>query len=170
MKNIVLIGLMGSGKTEVGKKLAERLKYTFIDTDSLVEKKKGKSVAAIFIEDGEPYFRELEAEIVRELSVNSRHVISTGGGIVIGRENMSNLKHGGLLVWLKASPETIYSRIKAETHRPLLEVENQLEEIKMLSEMREQLYADADISIDTDELDVDKIVDVIIDAYRSRRL
>lgn len=165
MKNIVLIGFMGSGKTEVGKRLADRLGYTFVDTDGIIEKKTGKSIADIFSEYGEDYFRKLESGVAGELSSTRGHVISTGGGIVINRENILNLKKGGLIVWLKASPETIYKRVKSESHRPLLDVEDPLDEIKRLLGLRESLYAEADISVDTDGLDAGKIVDIIIEAY-----
>ncbi len=164
MKNIILIGFMGSGKTEVGKRLAERLGYQFVDTDNIIEKKTGKSIGDIFREHGEGYFRGLEAEVVRDLSGLSRHVIATGGGIVINRENILNLKKTGLMVWLNASPETIYNRVRYESHRPLLYADNPLEEIKRLIGVREQFYKEADISVETDGLEVEKIVDIIIDS------
>lgn len=174
MKNIVLIGFMGSGKTEVGKRLAERLSYTFVDTDRLIEEKRGESVAGIFRGEGEPRFRELEVSIIRDLLIRdlsgvTGHVISTGGGIVISSDNIRSLKKIGLLVWLKASPETIYRRVRSETHRPLLNVDDPLGEIKRLLTFREQFYSEADISVDTDGLEVDKIVDVIIDVCWKRR-
>lgn len=166
MKNIVLIGFMGSGKTEVGRKLAERLGYTFIDTDKVIEDKAGKSVTDIFKEYGESYFRELEAKFVKNLSNIKGYVISTGGGIVVNRENiLSFKKYGFLICWLKASPETIYNRVKNQTHRPLINVENPLNEIKRLLAIREGLYAEADISVDTNGMEAGKIVDIIVDAY-----
>ena len=165
LKNIVLIGFMGSGKTAVGKLLAERLGYKFIDTDEIIERSEGKTISALFNEEGEQRFREIEARIVRELFGLKRHVISTGGGIVTNKENISNLKKGGLIVWLKAAPETIYNRVSSKTHRPLLNVEDPLETIKKLLTFREPFYAEADVSVDTDGLDVEKIVEVIIKAY-----
>lgn len=160
-----MIGFMGSGKTEVGRHLAERLSYTFVDTDEVIEKKVGKSIADIFDEYGEDYFRNLETEVVKELSGIRRYVISTGGGIVINRENILILKQMGLVVWLKASPETIYERVRYGSHRPLLNVDKPLEEIKRLLELREPLYAEADISIEVDVLQIEKIVNIIVGAY-----
>ncbi len=162
MKNIILTGFMGSGKTEVGKKLAQRLGYTFIDTDNLIEEKAGKSISDIFMEDGEPYFRDIEALILEDLSGLEGHVISTGGGIVTREDNILNLKKTGLVIWLKASPETIFKRVSSETHRPMLKVDDPLEQIKKLLSMREQFYSRADLSIDTDGLEVDEVVDIII--------
>jgi len=165
MKNIVLIGFMGCGKTEVGKILADKLGYTFIDTDSIIEKKMGKSISEIFHEYGEEHFRGLETGVVKELSGMRRCVISTGGGMVIHRENLLRLKKDGVMIWLKASPETIYGRVKSEHHRPLLRVEDPLQEINKLLGLREPLYAEADITIETDGLDIEKIVGKIVDAY-----
>ena len=165
MKNIVLIGFMGCGKTEVGKILADKLGYTFIDTDSIIENEMGKSIAEIFHEYGEEHFRGLEARLVKELSGMRRCVISTGGGMVIHRENLLRLKKDGFMIWLKASPETIYGRVKSEYRRPLLRVENPLQEINKLLGIREPLYAEADITIETDGIDVEKIVAIIADAY-----
>lgn len=162
MKNIVLVGFMGSGKTAVGKRLADKLGYKFIDTDEIIEKSEGKSITAIFNDRGEQRFREIEASIVRELSGIKGHVISTGGGIVTNCDNISTLKKDGLVVWLKATPETIFQRVCSETHRPLLNVENPLEEIKRRLALREPFYSEANLSIDTDGLDVEKIADMIM--------
>ena len=92
MKNIILTGFMGSGKTEVGKRLAQRLGYAFLDTDKLIEEKTGKSISEIFREEGESSFRELETEVIKNLSGITGYIISTGGGIVIREENILSLK------------------------------------------------------------------------------
>ena len=162
MNNFILIGFMGSGKTEVGKRLAKRLGYTFMDTDLLIEEKTGKSISDIFSKDGELFFRDIETLILTELSGINEHVISTGGGIVTKKENILLLKKTGFIIWLKASPETILKRVGSETHRPLLKVDNPLEKIKKLMSQREQSYSEADVTIDTDGLAVDDIVNNII--------
>ncbi|MBI5192552.1 MAG: shikimate kinase [Nitrospirae bacterium] len=156
---------MGSGKTAVGKLLAKRLGYEFIDTDSLIEKNEGKSISAIFSEDGEERFRDLEAKTVRELSDLQGHIISTGGGIVINKDNIANLKKNGLIIWLKATPETIIQRVGSQTHRPLLNIEDPLEKIKTLLTFREPFYAEADLSIDTDGLELEEIVEIIFHKF-----
>ena len=153
---------MGSGKTEVGKRLAQRLGYAFLDTDKLIEEKTGKSISEIFREEGESSFRELETEVIKNLSGITGYIISTGGGIVIREENILSLKNIGLVVWLKTSPETIINRISSETHRPLLNVDNPLEQIKKLLSIREQFYSRADVSIDTDGLEVNEVVKSIL--------
>ena len=168
MNNFILIGFMGSGKTEVGKRLAKRLGYTFMDTDLLIEEKTGKSISDIFSKDGEQFFRDTETQILTELSGLNKHIISTGGGIVTKKENWVHLKNLGFIIWLKASPVTIFKRISAETHRPLLKVDNRLEQIKILMSQREQSYAKADLAIDTDGIEIDEIVDVIISKIEDR--
>ena len=159
---------MGSGKTEVGKRLAKRLGYTFIDTDLLIEEKTGKSISEIFSRDGELFFRDIETLILKELTGINKHVISTGGGIVTREENILHLRKIGFIIWLKASPETIFKRVNTETHRPLLKVDNPLEQIKRLMSQREQSYSEADLIIDTDGLEVDDIVEVIISKIEER--
>jgi len=166
MENIILIGFMGSGKTEVGRRLAERLGYTFVDTDAVIEKKEGRSIPDIFDEHGEAYFRDLETEVVKGLSGIRHHIISTGGGIVLNRDNIATLKQIGLVVWLKASPETIYERVRHESHRPILRVDKPMEEIKRLLDLRSSLYSEADVSIDVDGLQVEEIVNSIVEVYR----
>jgi len=165
MKNIVLIGFMGSGKTVVGRLLADRLGYKFIDTDKIIEERIGKTISDIFNDEGERYFREIESNIVKELSELSGHVISTGGGIVLNQDNLTCLKKSGLTVWLKASPESIHKRVVSESHRPLLNVKDPLKKIKRLLNLREKFYSKADISINTDDLDIEKVVENIIDVY-----
>ncbi len=166
--NIVLTGFMGSGKTEIGKRLARRLGYTFIDTDQLIEEKTGKSISEIFDKDGELFFRDTETQTLEKLTGINGYVISTGGGIVTREVNILHLKKIGFIIWLRASPETVYKRISAETHRPLLKVDNPLEQIKKLISQREQFYSKADFTIDTDLLDVDEIIDIIIHQIAGR--
>ena len=160
--NIILTGFMGSGKTAVGKRLAKRLGYTSLDTDLLIEEKTGKSISDIFSKDGEDYFRDIETLILTELTGINDHVIATGGGIVTRKENIRRLRELGFIIWLKASPETIFKRVSTKTHRPLLKVDNPLEQIKRLMSQREQSYSEADLTIDTDGLEVDETVDIII--------
>ncbi len=160
-KNIILTGFMGVGKTQVGTQLAKDLGYLFIDTDSLIEADQQLAIASIFAKFGEPYFREVEAKIIHEVTKREGQVVSTGGGAVIGDRNREAFKKAGLVVCLTASPEVIYERIKHETHRPLLQTADPLAKIRELLESRAQFYAQADVTIDTSEKSVEDIIQSI---------
>ena len=118
---------MGSGKTSVGRVLADDLGYSFIDTDAMIEEKEGRSISDIFAKDGEQSFRDMETALLKELKVSqpSGAVISTGGGIVLRKENHALLKALGRVVYLKASPEETFRRVKGDTSRPLLAAEDE---------------------------------------------
>ncbi len=160
-KNIVLVGLMGAGKTTVGECLAEKYKLIFTDSDEVIERDTKMSISQIFAERGEAYFRELEKTAISMLSSKNGRVISTGGGALENEENIENLKKNGVLVYLKASPEILYKRIKKQNHRPLLQNEKPLETLRILLQQREKNYLKADIIIETDDKTIEKIVDEI---------
>jgi len=162
MKNIVLTGFMGAGKSAVGNKLAQMLNREVIDTDQIIEEESELKIDEIFQEFGEEHFRELEKIIVEGVSELDGHVIVTGGGVVLDKGNIENLRKNGVIVYLHADPETIYNRVKSETHRPLLKVENPLQRITKLLEEREPRYADHDILVDTSNLTVDEVAEKII--------
>ena len=164
-RNIVLVGFMGSGKTSVGRELAKRLGWSFVDTDELIERMAGKSVPAIFQEDGEPYFRDLESEAIRVAVGCPRAVLATGGGAVLRAENMALLKACGLVVLLDAEPEELYRRVVEEGSRPLLEVPDPLARIRELLEFRRPYYAQADLRVDTTGRTVDEVVEQILEAW-----
>ena len=163
MRNISLVGFMGTGKTTVGKVLAKRLGYTFVDCDDEIEKGQGTTISHIFSEFGEPYFRELEKNMVAKLSARQGLVISAGGGAVMDPANMENMKKGGPVICLSATPEVILKRVERFTHRPLLQVPDPLAKIKELLEARGPFYAKADFTVDTGGLGPDKVVDKIIE-------
>ena len=164
-KNIILIGLMGSGKTTVGKKLADKLNMEFIDTDELIVQKALKSINQIFAEDGEIFFRNLESDVIKEISDQKNLVISTGGGSVIREENINNLKKNGILFYLYAPANELLKRIKNDTERPLIKTENPLETLKNLLEKREKYYNTADFKINTCEKSFEEIADEIISLF-----
>src|SRR5688572_15222440 len=109
IRNIALCGFMGTGKSSVGRIVAEQLRFAFLDTDTVIEARAGKTIAEIFSEQGEEAFRELEHRIVKELALRDHTVISTGGGLIVNPENLASLKEHALVVCLWASPETIWS-------------------------------------------------------------
>lgn len=168
-KNIILTGFMGVGKTSIGTRLASDLGYTFVDTDELIESDQKITITEIFSTFGEPYFRDVEARIIRTLLEGENQVVSTGGGAVIRDENREVFKEAGLVVCLTARPEIIYERIKHETHRPLLKVPDPLARIRELLASRAKFYSEADLIIDTSEKSVDGAVQEIKERVRYAR-
>lgn len=163
MKNIVLIGFMGTGKTSTGKMLAARLGRAFLDMDQQIEKKAGKSIPAIFAEDGEAAFRAAEYELAKSLSEKRGLIISTGGGTMKREENRALLKKSGIIVCLTADAETILTRTSARGKRPVLDrAENRKAEIERLLGERAEIYAHADYTVDTSELSPLQVVEDIV--------
>lgn len=144
--NVYLIGMMGSGKTTVGKLLAEKLQYRFLDTDSLIENVTNKTINQIFAEEGETYFRELESQILAEVSTYIRTIIATGGGIVLKQENWSYLHHG-MIIWLDTPVEVLVKRLAEDETRPLLQKGDLSDNLTNLIAQRQSLYQQADITI-----------------------
>ena len=158
MKNIVIVGFMGTGKTVIAKRLAEEMKRSYVSTDDLIEKKENRTIRAIFREEGEPYFRGVEKEVIKEVASRDNQVIDAGGGVVLDSENIDILKKTGIMVCLWAQPKTIYERTREYGHRPLLNVEDPEGKIKELLDCRRPFYEKADHHIDTTELNIDEIV------------
>jgi shikimate kinase len=150
MKNIVLTGFMGTGKTAVGRELARLLDMKLIDVDTEIEVSRETTINEIFKEFGEPVFREIETDMIKKVSRNKQVIISTGGGAVLKQENMETLRETGIIVCLMASPETILRRTGSTNDRPLLHVENPLEKIRELMDSRKPYYEKADIVIATE--------------------
>lgn len=161
-KNIVLMGFMGTGKTTVGKQLANRLNMEFIDMDHMIEARAGKSITRIFAEEGEPHFRNMERELTKELSARQGLVIGCGGGVVLNPDNIRDYQRTGLVVCLTASPDTIFKRTAKANHRPLLEEQDRLQRIRELLEKRKSLYGSIPHQIDTDILSPAKVVETIL--------
>ncbi len=160
---------MGVGKTAVGQKLAQQLNLSYLDTDDLIEKTEGSSINEIFVKKGEPYFRQLETEALKTLQDYDKFVISTGGGIVLREENVRILKEIGPLILLWAEPVVVYERVKAESHRPLLNVPDPQEEINKILEVRKPFYQRAaDFTVDTSRLKVEEAVKEIMQWLKSR--
>lgn len=162
-KNIILIGLMGSGKSTIGRTIAKKLCRRFVDTDRLIERKSGKTVAEIFENEGEVVFRKLEKDAIKRVSQYIGIVIATGGGAIKDDENFKNLKECGWIVSLYASAETLYKRISGKRVRPLLL--NEKDPVKKLEEILEErkgTYGRADFQIDTEGKDINEIADEVI--------
>jgi shikimate kinase len=164
-RNVVLVGFMGTGKTTVGRLLAERLGWTFVDSDYQVEEKAGMSIPELFAAKGEPYFRELETEALRTLLSGKHFIVSTGGGAVLKEENRQLMLEGGFTVALRANEETIVARVRGDSNRPLLQG-NVEERVHTLMETRRNAYDFALLQIDTDRITVSEIVDRIIKNFQ----
>lgn len=167
--NIILVGFMGTGKTAVGKKLAEKLNMTFLDMDEVIEQRAGKSIPQIFAEDGEAHFRSLEKALVRELAKKTGLVIGAGGGIVLNPENIHNYSRSGLVVCLSATPQVILERVAKDTNRPLLAGGDKMKKIRDLLESRRKFYDAIPCQVDTTELNIEQVVDRIIALYNALR-
>lgn len=163
--NIILIGMMGSGKSAVAQALSRILPSPVVDTDTLIEEKTGLTVKDIFRRHGESFFRELEFRICRELSAYRHTIIATGGGIILTETNRRLLREAGFVVWLNATPETLLSRLSNDSSRPLLEYADKEARLKALLQAREPLYREtAHFEISTDGLDVTAVANGIISA------
>ncbi len=167
VKNIVLAGFMGTGKTEVGRVLAQRLGYVLVDVDDEIEKEQKMKISDIFGRSGEPAFRDIESAMIKKLAQLGKAVISTGGGAVLRQENIDSLRSKGVLVCLTASAETIFDRTKRSNDRPLLKVDDPLGKIKELLALRRPCYQKADIAIETEDKTPVEVAEEIIEKVRS---
>jgi shikimate kinase len=166
--SIALIGFMGTGKTAVGKALAEKLGKKFVELDALIEQKAGKTIPEIFKQAGEVAFRELEIEVTKEVARGKNQVIACGGGVVLNKINIDRLRNESIIVYLTASPEVILKRVSGGgAERPLLEASNQALTIQELLAFRKPFYERAaDIKVDTSKLDVDSVVKQIMNKLK----
>ena len=155
-KNVILTGMMGSGKTTVGKELAAVLNYDFIDLDEVIENKYGK-ITDIFSQKGEKYFREIETQELKKFENQSNFVLSTGGGVILKDENIKILKDLGQVFYLSAKSETIYNRIKNQKHRPLLNTQNPKNTIEEILSKRLEKYEKSGEKIITDNKNAKEI-------------
>ncbi len=155
MKNVAITGFMGTGKTSMGKMLAGRLGYAFVDLDKAIEKEARKSIPQIFKDDGEGYFRQLEKDTLKKCLQRRHLVLSTGGGTVKDPDNRALIHETCMIICLTASPTTILRRTAKHGERPVLDGKDHGDRLKAIEELiksREGIYSDADYTIDTSEL------------------
>ena len=165
IQNLALIGFMGTGKSCAGRLAAELMHFTFLDTDHVIEARAGKSVGDIFAQEGEPAFREWERRIVEELTRRNKTVIATGGGLPANPANLASLKTHALVVCLWASPETIWERVRAHDHRPLLNDTDPLARIRELLAVREPCYRQADVLVNTEMRSLREVAQHVIHQF-----
>jgi shikimate kinase len=168
MKAIFLTGFMGAGKTSVGKQLAKRLNIPVVDTDQLIEQKIGKSINEIFAEEGEAAFRKYEREILKTLPLENV-IVTTGGGMVIQKENRDWMKKHGIVIYLHCEPEEILRRLASDETRPLLKQQNKQEQIKRLWIERLPYYQEANFLIHTTNKTLAEIVDDIVTMLKQHK-
>lgn len=151
-RNIILVGYMGCGKSTVGRKAARALQFQFLDTDALIEKEEGTTIANLFEIYGEPYFRERETELLRKLCSEPKgNIIATGGGLPMREENRPLLKELGTVVYLKPSNDTLVARLSGDKHRPLLKNTDIREKVETMLAIRGPVYeAVADVILETE--------------------
>jgi len=169
MNNIYLVGFMGTGKTSVGRQLAKKKKWQFLDLDDLIELKEKRAISSIFAEDGEPYFRKVEKKALRQVAKEKKFVVACGGGVVLDKDNIKVMKDTGIIVCLSASPEVILKRTAAYRHRPLLNVGNPKKQIGLLLKLRAPYYARADKAIDTTKFSVKEVTEKILKLAQKKK-
>jgi shikimate kinase len=161
---IVLVGLMGAGKTSVGRRLADRLGLTFVDADHEIEEAAGKSIPDIFADHGEAYFRDGEKRVIARLIENGEQVLATGGGAYINDETRAAIKTRALTVWLKADLDVLLKRVMKRDNRPLLANDNPEAVMRKLIDLRYPIYAQADITVESREAQHGHMVNEVIRA------
>ena len=161
--NIFLIGFMGAGKSTVARELKKQLEMNYVEMDQLIVEQRGMAITDIFEEYGETYFRNLESNVLIELQKRKQTIVSCGGGIVVREDNKDHMKKNGRVVFLTATPNTVYERVKNSTERPILNNNMNVEFISQLLEKRRTLYEEAaDITVATDGKSVSEICDEIV--------
>ncbi|HXG47731.1 MAG TPA: shikimate kinase [Methylomirabilota bacterium] len=167
--NIALIGFMGTGKTATGRLVAAQLRFEFVDTDELIERRAGKTITRVFAEDGEPAFREMERQVVAELASRRHVVIATGGGLGANPANLASLKTHALVVCLWATPEGIWRRVNGQSHRPLLSGPDPMARIRALLAERTPVYRQADVLVNAEHRSVREVAQHVIHEFHLAR-
>ena len=167
-RSIVLVGMMGSGKTTVGRRIAARLELPFVDADVEIEKAAAKTIAEIFAEHGEAYFRDGERRVIARLLAEGPQVLATGGGAFMNAETRASVRAQAVSVWLKADPEVLIQRLRRKTNRPLLANGDPEGTIRRLVAERYPVYADADITIDSRDVPHDVAAEEIVAVIADR--
>src|SRR5947207_5400778 len=167
-RSIVLVGMMGAGKSTIGRRLAARLRLPFLDADIEIEAAAGMSIPDIFETPGEPHFRDGEARVIARLLDSGPAVIATGGGAFMREETRNRIREKAVSIWLKADVDVIMKRVKRRADRPLLQTEDPVATVSRLLEAREPFYRTADLTIGSRDVPHDRVVDECIDALRAR--
>lgn len=172
LRSLVLVGLMGAGKSSIGKKLAGRLGFGFVDADSEIEKAAGSSIADIFAEHGEAAFREGEKRVIARLLDQPEIVLATGGGAYMNAETRAKIRQNGISIWINADLDVLVRRCMRRSHRPLLQNGDMRGTLARLMEQRYPVYAEAEYSVRSTDGPQDGVIEDILavlpEAYRAR--
>ena len=164
-KTVVMVGMMGAGKTAVGRALAQRLGVAFLDSDAEIEVAANRTVPEIFERDGEAFFRGKETQIIERLLIDKRCILSTGGGAFLSEQNRKNISAQGISVWLNADIELLWNRVRSKDTRPLLRTEDPKATLKKLYDQRVPIYSLADLTVGSaPEYSIEDMVDQVIDS------
>ncbi len=161
---IVLVGLMGAGKSSVGRRLADKLELPFVDADQEIEVAAGKTIPEIFADHGEDYFREGERRVIARLLENGCQVLATGGGAYMNQETRERIHKHAICVWLKADFEILLKRVAKRNDRPLLRHEDPAEVLRRLIDIRYPIYAEADVTVESRDVQHGQMVNEVIRA------
>ncbi|MDE4131606.1 shikimate kinase [Phaeobacter sp. QD34_3] len=168
-KTVVMVGMMGAGKTAVGRALAARLGVPFLDSDHEIEAAANMSIPEIFARDGEPFFRQKERQVIARLLEEERGILSTGGGAFLAEENRRLISQRGASVWLQADLEVLWNRVRHRDTRPLLRTKDPKATLRDLYEARVPFYAKADLTVKSDgKASIEEMVDRVLNALRER--
>ncbi len=167
-RSIVLVGLMGAGKTSVGRCLAQRLDLPFADADSEIERAAGKTIPEIFADHGEEEFRSGEKRVIARLLEEGPQILATGGGAFMDEETRNNIKTQGISLWLSADLDLLYKRVKKRSNRPLLAQGDVKETLQKLIDVRYPVYAQADVEVASRDVPHQKIVSTIIQELKAK--
>jgi len=168
-KTVVMVGMMGAGKTAVGRALAARLGVPFLDSDAEIEAAANMTVPEIFTRDGEPFFRRKESQVIRRLLDEKRGVLSTGGGAFLAKENRDMISRRGVSVWLNADIDVLWNRVKHKDTRPLLQTSDPYETLCGLYQARVPLYSQADLKVVSDgNTPIERMVDRVLSVLATR--
>jgi shikimate kinase len=163
-RNLIFVGLMGAGKSVIGRLVAQTLGIPFIDTDAEIESVSRMTIAELFAQYGETEFRALETRVVERLLKQGPRVVSTGGGAFINEATRAQIKLGGVSVWLKADLDVLWDRVNRRDHRPLLKTENPRQTLENLMNQRYPIYAEADLTVMSGNVRKDQMVNDVLQA------
>jgi shikimate kinase len=161
-RSLVMVGLMGCGKSSVGRRLAQRLDIPFVDADDEIERSAQKAIPEIFADHGEAYFRDGERRVIRRILANGPQVLATGGGAYMNAETRATVRSAGIAIWLRAELPVLMRRVMKRDNRPLLKVDDPEAVMRRLMEARYPVYAEADITVESRDVPHEVIVDEIV--------